>query len=364
MTFRYRFTQAALFGAALLCSGLAQADLIDPTRFSANLAIGQSITISKTVIVEADPTLPRPGEAIVDLMFMFDVSGSMGGEIADAKAVGTAALGNLAATYNLMSGIGWYSDPEFNGVHKDLNGTNTQESAGIADLWDSGSCTVAGVFIGCGGDFPELGFDAIVDAANNASWRDGSNRFIFTLGDASFKPGGETSASAAAALAANNVSLLGLTYDPAFASSVQSLIDGSGIEGRVSTEGFSLLELVGEKAAGLYNRVTVDDFLGGMPGVDVSAVCTRADPGVDGNGRCAGARATGNFDRSVDRSFTYDVTFTALKAGVYEFDTFGLVNGRPVATERDRITVGNVPIPSTFLLLALGITGLLTRRAR
>ncbi len=358
------FTQAIVLGATALCSGLAHADLIDPTSFSANLAVGESITISKTVIVEADPSFPSPGEAMVDLMFMFDVSGSMGGEIRDAQLVATQALDELAIQYDLMTGMGWYSDPQFNGVHADLNSTNTQASSGLADLWDAGSCTVAGINIGCGGDKPEVGFDAIADAANNASWRDGSERFIFALGDAGYKSAGENNASTAAALAANDITLLGLTYDPDFSVSVQNLIDASGIEGRVATQGLRMAELIAEKAVGRYNRVTIDDLLGGLPGVEVSVVCTEADPGFDGEGRCAGDTARGAFDRTVDRSFIFDVTFTALKTGVYEFDTFGLVNGKTVASERDRISVGNVPSPGTFLLLGLGLVALVTRRTR
>lgn len=358
-------SHAVVFSTAALCSGLAKADLIDPASFTASLAVGESVTISKTVLVQGDSTRPKPGEALVDLMFMFDVSGSMFEEIVLAKLAGSEVLNDLAATYDLMSGSGWYSDPQFNGVHKDLSSTNTQDSAGITDMWDSGNCTVAGVNIGCGGDFPELGFDAIADAANNASWREGSQRFILTLGDASFKPLFENNASAAAALAANDVSLLGVTFgDPDFTSSVQSLIDTSGTGGIVSNSGQSVLDFIEETVFGTYNRVTVDDLGGGMPGVNVTAVCTSADPGVDGTGECAGARARGNFDRTVDRSFTYDVTFTALKAGVYEFDTYGLVNGRAVATERDRITVGDVPVPGTLWLLGLGLIGLVTRRAR
>ncbi|GAB5451771.1 MAG: hypothetical protein Hals2KO_20990 [Halioglobus sp.] len=357
-------THAILLGATALCGSLAHADLIDPTSFSATLAVGESVTISKTVIVEADPSFPAAGDAMVDLMFMFDVSGSMGGEIRDAQLVATQALDELAVQYDLMTGLGWYSDPQFDGVHADLNNTNTQVSSGLADLWDAGSCTVAGLNIGCGGDRLEVGFDAIADAANNASWREGSERFIFTLGDAGFKPAGENLASTAAALADNDVTLLGLTYASDFSESIQGLIDASGIEGRVATQGLRMAELIAEKAIGVYNRVTIDDLLGGLPGVEVSVVCTEADPGRDGEGRCTGDTARGTFDRTVDRSFIFDVTFTALETGVYEFDTFGLVNGKTVASERDRITVGNVPSPGTFLLLGLGIAGLITQRAR
>jgi len=350
--------------AGIAISGLATADIIDPSSYSTSLELGESVTISKTVIVEASG--PAQGEALVDIMFLFDVSGSMFEEILLAKIAGDTVLSEMADTYNLMSGSGWYSDtppaPGFNGVHIDLNDGNTAETSGINDMWDTARCEVAGEFVGCGGDRLELGYDAIADAANNTSWREGAERYIFTMGDAGFKNGIDNNASAAAALADNDVSLLGVTFATDFTSSMQNLIDSSGIAGMVSNTGTDLLDFIRNQILDTYSRVSVDDLDTGLPGIEVSAVCTSADPGADGLGRCVGGEARGRFDRTEDRTFTYDVTFTALEEGIFDFSTFGLVDGKAVATERDIITVGRAPAPGTLLLLGLGITGLLASR--
>ncbi|MEL4895342.1 PEP-CTERM sorting domain-containing protein [Crocosphaera sp. Alani8] len=67
---------------------------------------------------------------------------------------------------------------------------------------------------------------------------------------------------------------------------------------------------------------------------------------------------TGDFDRSVERTFEFDLTFNALERGDYEFPVYALVDGGIVATELDIITVdegGNrprtVPEPSSMIAL-------------
>jgi hypothetical protein len=48
----------------------------------------------------------------------------------------------------------------------------------------------------------------------------------------------------------------------------------------------------------------------------------------------------GPYDRSIDRTFTFDVTFTALSPGSYSFSIPVLVDGGTMATELDNIQVG------------------------
>jgi hypothetical protein len=76
---------------------------------------------------------------------------------------------------------------------------------------------------------------------------------------------------------------------------------------------------------------------------------------------------SGSFDRSVEPSFEFDVTFTGLIPGTYSFDMYGLVNGGRVATESDRITVTGgpaVPEPASLLLFGTGLVGLRAWRKR
>ena len=95
-------------GALVLASGAAWADSISPTSFSATLGVGDSATVRKTVVVSSS----GPTAAVVDIMFVFDTTGSMGGAIANAKASATTVLTSLAATYNSGGGaspVAWVS---------------------------------------------------------------------------------------------------------------------------------------------------------------------------------------------------------------------------------------------------------------
>jgi len=343
--------------AAILAPASAIADSIDPTSYIDTLGLGESVTIRKTVTINAG----TPTTAPLDVMFVFDVTGSMGGEIASAKAAANSILSGLSGFGSLRSGTGWYSDPQADGVHVDLNSGNTAASSGINDMWDAGGCTVAGVYRGCGGDFPEKGYAAISEAADNASWAPGSNRFIIAFGDATFKTP-PTEAATIASLTAANADLIGISYNSGFSTDITDLggtaYNGAGLDTAALVS--LILSSVGT-TFDTYSTVTVDDLGGGLPGVGVSTTCVSADSGA-----CVGADAVGAYDRSIDRTFEYDVTFTGLTEGTHHFDTFALADGGIVATEEDWITVSTVPEPGILALLSMGLIGVggVTRRRR
>jgi hypothetical protein len=338
---------AAAGAVGLLFAPAALADSISPASFSADLGVGDSVTLRKTVTVDSS----GPTAAVVDIMFVFDTTGSMSGAINNAKASATSVLNDLAATYgNVSSGVGQYDDPG----HSILNNLTTTVATTQTSINALFAC-----YGSCGGDFPEVGFAGIKEASDTAAWRPGSNRFIVAFGDASFKDGPgatDNQAGTAASLAANNVELFGLEFGGGSFTGNITALGGTAFAGGTSptTVADAIKAAV---AAGFenYSTVTVGDLGGGLPEIGVSTVCVSADIGT-----CVGDSAVGTYDRSVDRTFEFDVTFTRLAAGDTTFDTHALVDRGIVASERDTFGAGStaVPEPTTLLLTGLGLLGL------
>ncbi|MDL0429731.1 PEP-CTERM sorting domain-containing protein [Marinobacter sp. TBZ242] len=352
---------AAILVGLLLGPVISFADTISPESFSADLAVGESETIRKTVVIEA----AGPGGALIDVHFLIDTSGSMGGAITGAKSAAADILTGLAGFGDLATGVGVFSEGASltnsvpgNVINQDLTTDTTTAASAIDDV-------TLGNPDG-GGDFPERGQDATALAAENVSWRPGSNRFIIALGDASWKNDLVSDADAIAALEDNDVNLIGLRFssfsgsdpdsdDTTFTQSVEDL------GGTVFDTGTDPDDIVAAILAGItgsfseYSEVTVDDLGGGLPEIGVETTCVSADIGS-----CSGAIASGDFDRSIDRTFEFDVTFTRLAAGDKAFDTFALVDGGIVAREADRFggDAVDVPEPGTLSLIGLGLLGL------
>lgn len=353
-----KFLKAVAIGFVCLgASSFAQADTIDPTSYVTTLEVGETSTIRKTVVVEAAGTT----SALIDVMFLVDTTGSMGDEIAEAQARAAAVLTTLSGFGDFQSGVAFYHDSAGVGILNNLTSDDAVSIASVNTLSASG-----------GGDFPEKTYEAIVEVSENAAWRTGSNRYIIVLGDASslLPP---SIATTIAALDAEDINLIGVdfagSYMPeAFTDSIEA-VGGTVYDG--GDDGSEIASAIEDGVTNTfaeYSTVDVSDLGGGLPGVGVSSVCVSADTGA-----CVGTTATGMYDRSIDRTFEFDVTFTALEDGVHAFDTFALVDSGIVATEADRITVSSapppppppgIPEPTSIALFSLALLGIVANRRK
>ena len=369
MSITYR---AAGFAVALTMSGgMAWADSVAPATYSDTLEIGESVTIKKTVTVDAG----GPDSARVDVFFLADSTGSMRGQISQAQANANTIISSLSTLGDVHFGVGEYKDITDAFTYRTntaLTGDTTAVTAGI-NLWSASG----------GGDFPEGNLVGLERVANETAWRDGSTRVVVMFGDA---PGhdpreGSTELSAIAALNAEGITVQIGNTGGTGSSGMNSAITSDGVPAgqanriaaatggevfTLSSSGAGIADLIKDAVDATfaeYESVSLSP-LGAAPGVGV----TVSDP------------ILGEFDREETRTFDFDVTFTGLEEGTHDFVIHALIDGGIVATETDRIIVGEggepgpgpgpgpgpAPIPPPaglpLLLGALGGLGLMSRR--
>ena len=333
-----KWMMAAAGLALLTAPGLARADSISPTSFSATLGVGDSTTVHKTVTVSAGSAATQ-----ADIFFLSDTTGSMGGTIAGVQSAASSILTATAGLGNIAWGVGQYKDGDFASppattvsYNLDQNITTTQSSISTAlGTWSAGG----------GGDTPEQALHALTEVANTTAWRAGSQKVVVWFGDASAHDpgtGGETLASTIAALNVQGVKVIAFDV---------GALDAAGQATAITTAtGGSYHVGLADPATDVVNAITAAF-------ATYSSVCLDTSSAPAGVSASSTPCVTGAFDRSVERTFDFDLTFTGNTPGVYSFPTFGTVDGGIVATEDDAITVGAVPEPATLAVLGLGVVG-------
>lgn len=116
----------------------------------------------------------------VDLLFIVDVTGSMSGFISQAQQKMQSMLESLTSQFDidLLVGLSLYRD------HPPQDSSFVTVVLDLMPV-DKIKSQISEISVDGGGDLPEAVIDGIIDGVNGMSWRDGSRRIAFLIGDAS-----------------------------------------------------------------------------------------------------------------------------------------------------------------------------------
>jgi len=366
---RLMFSLGMVTLLVMFVPAMALADSISPASYEATLDVGESVTITKTVTIDDAP----PTSAKVDVFFLFDTTGSMGDLIESAKTEAANILSNISGLGDVAFGVGHYEDFPVS----PYGGSSDTPFELVQDLTTDASAADAAInslALGSGADGPESNLYALSEVASTTSWRADSTRIVVWFGDC---PGhdkdvepaypGVGLADSIAALNAENIIVeavdvspypssygLDLWSDPALSGQATAITDATDGDLFSMADTSGIVDVVSEAVIGAfeeYHTVTLD--VSGVPaGVDVSVAPTEY---------------TGDYSREVTETFEFEVTFTGVEAGTYDFMIHALADGGLVAREADHIVVTDpIPEPGTFLLLGTGLLaiGFANRRFR
>lgn len=328
------------------------ADTINPLTFNATLEVDEEITLTKTVTVSAG----GPSSATVDVFFLTDNTGSMGGTINTVRSAATAIMNNVAGLGDVQFGVGQYGGETPIGRIFNLDQQLTSDTGLVQSALNTWIASG-------GGDGPEANLYGLSRAATDTDWRAGSARILVWFGDYyghDPSPGGSlipltdkvTEADAIADLVAANITTLafdvGILDLTGQATRIAQATGGEVFSGSINPS--NAVDIITAAITDTFNDYsTVSLDLSAVP----SGVTVLSTPGS----------YSGTYDRSIDRTFTFNLTFRGDTPGLYEFDIDALVDGGVVASESDRIRVvsfgGEPPFPPVPEAGSFGATAVL-----
>ncbi len=328
----------------LILPGIIMADSMSPETFSARITKTESVSVERIVTITEDVT-----SAKVDVFFLFDTTGSMGDLLDSTKAKATDILNSVSRLGDVAFGIGYYEDfPEGYArydVPYELVRDITTDSAAVESA-------VSSLSLGYGGDWLESNLYGLHKAASSTSWREDSTRIIIWFGDApshdgDLEPGYPSDVGLADAIAALNAE--GIIVEAVnvnrFSSDghYYSMDEGGAMYSEYSGQATAITRATGgmlldgsdtDSIVTIINNALKDAF------ADYSEVRLGLSEEFSGlNVSISPVRITGNFDRSRERTFHFDITYTGAETGIYEFDLLAKVDGGAVAIASDVIEV-------------------------
>lgn len=350
----------AIATTALLITGAARADDINPATYNKVLGVGDSDTITKTVTI----TKGAPTSALVDVLFLTDTTGSMSPSIAGVQSQFGSIVTDLAGLGNVAFGSAQYRDVGDTPLYQ-LTQNLTTTTALVQTAINSYSASG-------GGDLPESGLYSL-DQAAGAGWRPGAARFIVWTGDAPShdKLFGVDKNIALAALTAAHIKVIGLSQPsgPGLDAAAGGTQTGQAGDLPNATAGQATFITSGTGGS-FFASATASQIENIVKTAITSSFNTYSSVCLDSTAAPAGVLVvhagciSGAFDRSIDRTFSFLTTFTGVTAGTYDFNIAATVDSGVVALEADHIVVTAVPEPSTYALMSLGLAAAAFLRRR
>ncbi|MDE2593459.1 MAG: VWA domain-containing protein [Burkholderiales bacterium] len=346
------FRLLSVVGVFAVAAPGAWAQSISPASYAATINIGQTITIDKTI------TLAAAGATKVDVVFLADNTGSMGGTVNNAKAGATAIMSGLSGDYNF--GVArYYGDPSEYGMSPStsfnyltpLTSSVATAQTGV-NAWNASG----------GGDTPEANYFALKQTADTSAWRSDAQRIVVWFGDAPSHTETTTKTDAINALTAAGAKVVAFNN-----GSVGSGLDGA--YGADTNQASSLVGAVGGSLTNNFTSLSSSQFVTKVTeqiSLASSSLNLFFGSNLAGSGLTLGFTCTdvlGCNNVSGGESRTFRLSITGNLAGTYAFDVFA----RGIAaTEHDVITVAAVPEPSAALMVlgGAGVLGLMMRRRK
>ncbi len=359
LTRRLRWTTISLL---LIIGQGANAATLSPTGINETLVQGNTVTVTRTVTVSRQDVGNGAGDGgKVDVFFLADNTGSMGGTINSIKSNAGSILGALSgrdprfAGLDTAFGVGaYFGDPsEFYSGSKHDRALKSYKL--LQSITSDASAAAAGLsrWVAIGGDdIPEANFFALQQAASEGQdsasgfgtsqvtgWREGAQRIVIWFGDASSHQETTPLPETIAALKANGVTVFG----------INALVGGVGIDKHGQASAITS-STGGTLKNGINNadaiKTAILDAVGSVIGgtVDLTMSATNVPAGLNVTYICISPQGCNGVRAGESRQFA--MTVSGLAPGSYQFKT--VVGGVSGLTGNDAVTVtsDSTPPPS------------------